>query len=186
MFNGRFAVKFKAVAAVLLKTVLPVVVGMALMVLVVAWMVGMFGEKIDPGREESAARRFDESKDGTYQVREVEKQYIAEAVGTLKSAQRTEISSRVMAPINRILVGAGQTVGEGDTLIELDRRAVETRLSQSQASLVASQAALQRAENDFKRAAELVKKKVIVRPRWTRARPICTLPRPTSILPNRR
>lgn len=153
--------KFKAVAAVLLKTVLPIVVGMALLVLVVAWMVGMFDKKIEPGREPSAARRFDESKDDDYQVSEVKKQYITEAVGTLKSSQRTEISSRVMAPINQILVVAGQTVAEGDTLVELDRRAMETRLSQSRASLVASEAALQRAENDYRRDTELIKKKVI-------------------------
>ena len=153
--------KFKAVAAVLLKTVLPIVVGMALMVLVVAWLVGMFGEKIEPGREESAVRRFDAGKDDTYPVKEVEKPYIAEAVGTLKSAKRTEISSRVMAPINRILVTAGQTVAEDDTLVELDRRAMETRLSQAQASLLASRAALQRTENDYKRASELIGKKVI-------------------------
>lgn len=159
--------KFQAVAKILLQTILPIVLGIGLLVLVVAWLAGVMNDKIAPGREEPsreemAARRIDPGRENdVYEVREVLKQYIEEAVGTLKSAQRTEVSARVLAPINRVLVSAGQMVRKGDTLIELDRRAVETRLSQARAGLVASQAALQQARNDYQRAVELVKKRII-------------------------
>ncbi|MBN2291779.1 MAG: efflux RND transporter periplasmic adaptor subunit, partial [Pirellulales bacterium] len=109
--------KFKGLAIFLVKTILPITVGMVLLVLIVAWMTGMFNEKIEPGNEPSSARRFDPATQNTYEVREVQKQYLTEAVGTLKSAQRTEISSRVLAPIDRILVTAGQTVVEGQPLV---------------------------------------------------------------------
>jgi len=94
-------------------------------------------------------------------VREVFKNYTAEAVGTLKAASRTEVSARVMAPINKIHAGAGQTVATGDVLIELDRRALETQLSQAKASLAAADAAVRQAENDYRRDANLIRSKVI-------------------------
>ena len=154
--------KFKAVAGVLFKTLLPIVLGMVLLVLVVAWLAGVLNEKIEPGREEVDVRQIEPgTENDTYVIREVTKQYIEEAVGTLKSSQRTEISARVLAPINRIAVSAGQAVQPGDILIELDRRAMETRLSQTRAGLVASQASLQQAQNDYKRSTQLVKKQVI-------------------------
>jgi RND family efflux transporter MFP subunit len=154
-------VKFKSIAAVLLKTVLPIVVGMALLVLVVAWMAGVLDEKIEPGREEAATQRFASEGAEIYKIKEVEKAYIEEAVGTLKSAKRTEISAQVLAPIDRIYIGAGQTVAEGDVLVELDRRAMQTRLDQASANFVAAQASVQRAENDYNRAAKLIEKRVI-------------------------
>ena len=154
--------KFKAVARVLFKTLLPIVLGIVLLVLVVAWLAGVLNEKIEPGREEAVARRIEPGRENDiYTVREVFKQYIEEAVGTLKSSQRTEISARVLAPINRVLVSAGQTVQPGDILIELDRRAMDTRLSQARAGLVASEASLQQARNDYKRGVLSVEKRVI-------------------------
>ena len=79
--------KFKGLAMFLLKTILPIVAGMVFMVLIVAWLVGMFDEKIEPGREPTAARKIDNASQETYKVQEVQKQYLAEAVGTLKSSQ---------------------------------------------------------------------------------------------------
>ncbi len=153
--------KFNALAGLVFKTVLPIVIGLAFLVLVVAWMLGVFNEKIEPAREQTSAQAVEPGTSDVYVVNEVVKQYIEEAVGTLKSSKRTEISARVLAPINRILVSAGQTVKEGDVLIELDRRAMETQLSQARANLVSSEASLKQAQNDYNRAIELVKKRVI-------------------------
>jgi hypothetical protein len=46
----------KAIAAVLLKTVLPLVAGLAVLVLVIAWLAGFFQEKIVAGQGEVAGR----------------------------------------------------------------------------------------------------------------------------------
>ncbi|MFH1918321.1 MAG: efflux RND transporter periplasmic adaptor subunit [Planctomycetota bacterium] len=92
---------------------------------------------------------------GTYEVHEIEKSYIEEAIGTVKAASRTEISSRVLATIDRIAVGAGDTVAEGDVLIELDRKAFEAQLSQAEAALAATDAAVEQARDAHERAVRL-------------------------------
>jgi len=94
-------------------------------------------------------------KHGTYEVHEIEKPYIEEAIGTLKAASRTEISSRVLATIDRIAVRAGDMVAEGDVLIELDRKAFEAQLSQAEASLAAADAAVEQAQDVYDRAVRL-------------------------------
>ena len=53
-------------------------------------------------------------------VHAVPKDDTEEAVGTLRAANRSEISSRVMARINKINVVAGQEVAQGDVLVLLD------------------------------------------------------------------
>ena len=147
----------KTFVVILLKTVLPLLVGIVVLVGVVAWMVGFFEPKIETGEDILAsARATAEQMTNTYVVQEVEKDYIEEAVGTLKAADRTEISARVMAPINEMRVRASQIVAEGDILIVLESRALETQRSQAQTNLVVAQAGLKRAENDYRRAMRLV------------------------------
>jgi len=154
--------KWKPVLGVLLKRVVPVLAGLAVLIAVIAWLAGVMTEKIRPGESRADVRRIDpDRRADTYVVQEVFKDYTAEAVGTLKAASRTEVSARVMAPINKIRAGAGQTVAAGDVLVELDRRALETQLSQAKASLAAADAAVRQAENDYRRDANLIRSKVI-------------------------
>ncbi|HEY4759286.1 MAG TPA: efflux RND transporter periplasmic adaptor subunit, partial [Thermoguttaceae bacterium] len=152
----------KTVVSVIFKTILPLLVGMVLLVGVIAWLSGMFHEKIPPGEEKVVQRTLaEEDKNRIDEVHEIYQPYFEEAVGTLKASSRTEISARVMAPINKITVRAGQTVVAGETLIELDSRALETQRSQALASLVAAEAAVRQTENDFRRDMQLYQKKNI-------------------------
>jgi RND family efflux transporter MFP subunit len=135
--------------------VVAVVVATKAVTIDVAW-----NKKIAPEETVVAARELGPN-DRTDAVHEVEKEYMEEAVGTLKAASRTEISARVLAPIERITVRAGQRVRQGEELIVLDRRAVETQKSQVQASLVAAQASVQQAEANFKRDSQLLTSRTI-------------------------
>ena len=154
--------KYKMAIGVALKKVLPIVAGLAVLILVVAWLAGVLVEKIQPGQVEAAVRRLDpDEQHDFYEVNEVFKQYTVEAVGTLKAASRTEISARVLASIDQIHVRAGQTVAAGEVLIELDRRTLQSRLSQVQAALVAAQATQQQAQTDHGRAVQLLQKRAI-------------------------
>ncbi len=156
------AAKLKATAGILLTRVLPVTAGLIFLVVVVAWLAGVMVEKIEPGPSEAVVRRVDPDQDrGTYEVQEVFKDYTAEAVGTLKASSRTEISSRVLASIEVINARAGQAVTAGDVLIELDRRTLETQLSQAGESLEVAQATLKEAESDHERAVGLIKDRAI-------------------------
>lgn len=144
-----------------LKTVVPLLVGLVVMVLIIAWMAGLFTRKIQPGEAAASERREAPAGAAFDQVHKVRKPYFEEAVGTLKAASRTEISARVLAPINAIYVKAGDTVTEGQKLIELDRGTFETQVSQARARLVGAQAELADAEADFVRKEELLRKATV-------------------------
>jgi len=153
---------WKSLIRILFQVGLPTVIGLVAMLLAIAWLSGFFEEKITPGRQASVARQLDRSaKVMVDQVHEVSKQYVAEAVGTLHAATRTEIAARIMAPIEQIRVKAGDTVKAGDVLVLLDRRDMDVKLSQAKAALVGAEAALTQAEKDYQRDVELFREQVI-------------------------
>ncbi len=138
------------------------VVFLVVLIGIIAWMAGVFEEKIQPAEVELTVEKASPEELSTaYTVREISKQVIEEAVGTLKAASRTEISSRVLGAIEEVKVRAGSNVRAGDELIRLDRRALETQLSQAEASLVAAEAAEKRAHSDYERAGKLYQQKAI-------------------------
>ena len=73
----------------ILTKVMPAVIGLALLLLIIAWLGGLFTEKIEPGRLQQSVAELD--KQETDVVHEVIKDYMEESVGTLKAASRTEI-----------------------------------------------------------------------------------------------
>jgi membrane fusion protein (multidrug efflux system) len=149
-----------AVAAVLIKTVLPLVAGLAVLVLVIAWLAGVFERKIAAGQGEVAVRLLPAGA-ATDQVHPITQEYFEEAVGTLRAASRTEISARIMAHINEIRVRAGQLVEKGAELIVLDSRDLAAKRSQAEAALVAAQAAESQAEKDYRRYVQMFQEKAV-------------------------
>lgn len=148
--------KLKAAAAIVLKKVLPAIVGLVVLVVVIAWLAGAFTRKIPAGQAALPGDALADLKaQGTYEVQEISKDSIEEAIGTLKAASRTEISSRVLARINEITVRAGDKVVQDDVLIELDRKDFEAQLNQAEAALDAADAVLEQAEDMYNRAVRL-------------------------------
>ncbi|MGW8257863.1 MAG: efflux RND transporter periplasmic adaptor subunit [Thermoguttaceae bacterium] len=163
--------KAKALISVVFKTIIPLLVGLCALVLVIAWLSGMFHEKIAPGMQNFSRRTITEAEKSRVDVvHEVVQPYYEEAVGTLKASNRTEISSRVMAPINKITVRAGQSVVRGETLVELDSRALEIQRAQAQASLVAADAAFRQAHTDLRRDTILFQKNTIPQAQFDQSR----------------
>lgn len=161
--------KYVPVVKLLLLKVLPAVAGLVVLVLLMAYMAGAFNTDVQtPGRVESAGRKLPEDA-VVAAVLPVEQPYFEEAIGSLKAADRTEISSRVMAGIKEITVRSGANVQEGDPLIQLDRRDLEAERSQAEANVVAAQAAVNRAESDFRRAEELLKSRTVSREEYDQA-----------------
>ena len=163
--------KIKPVLMIFLKAVLPLALGITLLALVIAWLAGMFVEKIQPSETAELRRTIAVEDSGRIdEVHEVVKEYLEEAVGTLRAATRTEIAARVMAPIKEVRVKAGDMVEAGDLLVALDRRGVESRLSQAQAALEAAVAARAQAEKDFERDSKLHEKAVVTRRQFEQAK----------------
>lgn len=156
--------KTKRIIVVGLTKILPSVVGLLVLVGVIAFLAGMMVEKIEPGQSTLVARRLEpDQHDRVYVVQEVTKDIIEEAIGTLKAASRTQISARVLAPINAVHVRAGQSVKTGDVLIELDSRVLEARRSQAKSALQAAESALRQATNEHDRAKRLLPENAISR-----------------------
>lgn len=55
--------------------------------------------------------------------------------GTLVSSENSQISTKVMAPVSKILVESGSRVRTGDPLIELDDRQLKAYLAQAEANI---------------------------------------------------
>ncbi|MBI1312560.1 efflux RND transporter periplasmic adaptor subunit [bacterium] len=144
---------------VLLKTVLPIVAGLAGLTLVIAWLAGAFTGKIEPGRVQEVKRRL-EPEQTTDVVHEVTKDYIEEAVGTLKSAGRAEVSARVLARIEEVAVSAGDLVEPRDLLIKLDDAEFSSRVKQSEQAVLSAEASRRQAQTDFVRVENLFKQSV--------------------------
>ncbi len=165
--GGVFLMKaLKAWIRVTLK-MLPFFAGMAVLIALILWIAGVFTSKIPPGHEAAPARRLAES-DRTDQVHEVIKPYFEEALGSVKAAARTEISSRILAPILEITVAAGQTVESGDVLVRLDPRAIQARLFQAQAGVTEAEAALEKAKSYFARYERLLEENAVSRSEFER------------------
>jgi RND family efflux transporter MFP subunit len=145
----------------LTRTVLPIVVGLGLLVLVIAWLAGSFETKIQPERKQLEERML--AGQETDEVHEVIKPYIEEALGTLRAASRTVISAKVLASIQEITVSAGDNVQQDDILLRLDDGELKARLSQAEQALTAAQATRLEAEENLKRNQTLWEKKAIAK-----------------------
>jgi len=164
-------VRVKSVLTGLIKTVLPFLVVMAVLALVIAWLAGLFDRKIEPSETvEIGQTATMEENAPVDQVHEVVKEYHEEAVGTLKAATRTEIAARVMAPIEEVFVNAGDMVEQGELLVTLDRRAVESRLSQAQSALEAAKVSMRQAEADYERDSRLFEKNAVSKRQFEHSR----------------
>jgi RND family efflux transporter MFP subunit len=139
--------------------IVPVIIGLAGLALVIAWISGIFEEKIAPGEATRIRQKLAEQP--TDVVHEIEKDYLEESVGTLKAASRSVISSKILATILEIHVAAGDFVKEGDTLVTLNTRELDARLKQAGESLTAAQANTREAESDFERSRLLLSQNAI-------------------------
>lgn len=140
---------------------LPVVVGLIGLGVIIAWLAGVFETKIEPTKQPS--QRAIMSDRPTETVHEVTKDYIEEAVGTLKASSRTVISAKVLAKIDQITVSAGDQVAEGDVLIELDSMDLQARLAQAEQTLVAATATREEAEVSYGRNQKLAEQNAVSR-----------------------
>ncbi|WP_197995036.1 efflux RND transporter periplasmic adaptor subunit [Gimesia panareensis] len=142
-------------------------IGFVALILLIAWLSGMFEEKVPSDWEERGVRRH--TSEPTTEVHEVTKPYVEEAVGTLKASSRTIVASKVLATIDKIYVKAGDQVSKGQPLIDLDAKEYQARLSQAKQGLAAAMANREDAEKEFQRAETLKKKNVVTKSEYDRA-----------------
>ncbi len=155
--------KLKPIVSIVLKVVLPVGVGLVVLVLIIAVLSGMFVEKIAPGRSGDVIRQTVSADARTDAVHEIVMPYVAEAIGTLRAASRTDVSAQVAARILEIRVKAGDEVEVGDVLIRLEPSEFQATLGEAEAAAVAAEASVRQALLDYERSAELIKQNAIAK-----------------------
>lgn len=141
------------------KSVVPIIGGLVVLVLVIAWLAGSFESKIAPSTPTAKRPQF--AGQATDIVHEVTKDYIEEAIGTLKAASRSVISAKVLARIDEIAVTAGDQVATGDILIRLDSQELEAKLKQVEQALAAATATRTETQTNFDRIKSLFQTRTV-------------------------
>jgi RND family efflux transporter MFP subunit len=126
--------------------------GLLVVVVLVAWLSGFFSSRVEPGREVAIAAPVS-GPVVPVEVRTVPR--IVRAVGTIRAVHETAVGSRLLAPVERVLVTAGQAVSAGDVLVELDQADLEARARQARANLDATTARRVQADDDLQRVLAL-------------------------------
>ncbi|UCD75240.1 MAG: efflux RND transporter periplasmic adaptor subunit [Phycisphaerales bacterium] len=133
-----------------LRTVVLSVVGLVLLVLIVAWLSGVFKAKVDPGRTAAVPQTV------TGPFATVERRLVPReirAVGTIRAVHETSVGSRLLAPVQRVHVTAGQQVAAGEVLVELDKADLQARRQQAAANVDSANSNLTKAVSDQERIA---------------------------------
>jgi RND family efflux transporter MFP subunit len=137
----------------LMKTVWKPVSGLVGLAVLVIWSAGMLETKVEPGHLAPEAG-FPVPADVTpVVVKLVPTAARVEVVGTVASEQRINLSSRLSATIQEVLVSAGDAVTNGQLLVALDDRELREQLSGAEAQFKQAEAEYARATQLFEKAA---------------------------------
>lgn len=124
--------------------------GMALagLVLIVAWVGGVFDSKVAPRRLPAEPGVPVPPGAATLVVSNVPVALSIDAVGTVASEKKINLSARIPAYVKDVFVSAGMPVKAGQLLLTLDDREIREQLT-------AAEAQLKQAESEFQRAKQL-------------------------------
>jgi RND family efflux transporter MFP subunit len=125
-------------------------VSLALLVGVIGWMSGWFHGKIQPGEGEPARRELAPGQ-ATARAHMLRTPKTVDVVGAIEPYRKALVASQLMATIYRVLVRAGQSVDEGQLLVELDDRELQAQLREAEASVAGSDADLALRKRELER-----------------------------------
>jgi RND family efflux transporter MFP subunit len=132
----------------------------------IAWMAGLFSDKIEPGLNLVDAH----SAEGAVAARTVETPVIEAVPASVEAKQATIISSRILARINKIHVRAGDSVTTGQLLLELEKKDLEAKVRQTTQQVRAVSARLTEARQNLTRIEELYQKKLVAKAKLDNSR----------------
>lgn len=132
------------------KVILPLL-AIAALLLMIAWMAGLFVDKIEPGTNAIEQTQLHES----IIVTAADVTIIEKVPASVEATQATLISSRLMARIIAVKVRAGDNVKRGDLLLELENSDIKAQVQQAEARIRATAARLKEARQNLERVQEL-------------------------------
>jgi len=123
-------------------------------VLLMMWLMGVFHAKIDTAPPRTIATWPVEDVP-TITVRTLRVPVNELAVGSIRPVHETSVASKILAKVRAVHVKAGQAVGQGDVMVELDDADLKSRRDQAAASLDAARAARDQAKIELERVQRL-------------------------------
>jgi membrane fusion protein (multidrug efflux system) len=127
------------------------------LLVVVAWMAGVFTSQVAPRLLERPAEKVLNS----FSVKYITKPIVESIPAGIKAREATLLSSQILARIKKIHVRAGDNVQKGQLLVTLESEGLKAQLAQSIAMIDASQAMLTEAKVNFERAQTLKEKGLV-------------------------
>lgn len=132
------------------------IVGVGILVLIVAFLAGVFTPKIQPGGKPAALASEAPPFSGEAEAVKFTEPVVEKVPGTISAMRDSTISSRIMAGISEITVRSGDTVSRGQPLVRLDARDLSSRQAQAHQTVAAAQARLSDVEKEYNRIKKLV------------------------------
>jgi RND family efflux transporter MFP subunit len=127
------------------KAILKLVALVAVLVVMMMWLAGAFRNKIQAAPVQEPATVAAEA---TTRVEARQYPMIVEQAGTVRTRTEAQVSSRLMAQVQEVMVREGDTVrgagpeGQATILAKLDDRDIQAKLQQAQAQVASLQRAL--------------------------------------------
>lgn len=134
-----------------MKKIIVPLLSIGALLLVIAWMAGLFSDKIEPGIKATERTNLGEPAE----VRVADVTIIEKVPASVEAAQATLISSRLMARIVAVKVRAGDSVRKGDLLLELENSDIKAQVQQAESRIRATSAKLKEAAQNLGRVQEL-------------------------------
>ncbi|MCB9886401.1 MAG: efflux RND transporter periplasmic adaptor subunit [Planctomycetes bacterium] len=131
------------------------ILGVVAMVLMLAWLMGAFGDRTPPGPSRHEVRRAGPGP--RYTVADVEVPRFETAVGTVRAVRETSVAARVLGRVQRLTIErAGQAVQQGEVLVELEASDLLALADQARAALLVAETRRDKARLDRDRSEALV------------------------------
>ena len=134
-----------------MKKILLSLVAIVVLLLMIAWLAGLFDKKIQPGI--NTVEQTNTGDPVTVVASEVT--IIEKVPASVEATQATLISSRLMARISTVEVRAGDVVNKGDLLLELENSDIRAQVQQAESRIRATSARLKEAKQNLGRVTEL-------------------------------
>lgn len=127
------------------------------LVLLIAYMAGMFNDRIAPGTE---PRPGADSTD-IYRVNPEQRPIFESVPASVEARETTIVAARLLAQVEAITVRAGDYVDAGQVLVRLESEDLEARVGQAEERIRSVQARLTEAQQNLQRAVELRERQLI-------------------------
>jgi RND family efflux transporter MFP subunit len=139
------------------KTLLSAVAALLVLGLLIAYMAGVFNERITPGAEP----RPPAVAADIYRVTPEQRPVFESVPASVEARETTILAARLLSRLEEITVRAGDYVEAGQVLVRLESEDLEARVGQAEERIRSVQARLTEARQSLERARELRQRQLI-------------------------